>query len=93
MTFKRRLRSKASGVSWFLIDRGCEQQERNSPRDGIDTKDRDREVHSAQRGSTSVLDNLHLDHRRTEVEARALMVSSVEETLGLGRKTKKEREA
>ena len=54
MTFKRRLRSKASGVSWFLIDRGCEQQECNSPRDGIDTKDRDREVHSAPRGSTAV---------------------------------------
>ena len=47
MTFERRLRSKASGVGWFLIDRGCEQQECNSPKDGIYTKDRSRKMSTA----------------------------------------------
>jgi hypothetical protein len=34
---------------------------------------------------------MQLDHRRTEVEARALMVRSVEETLGWDPETKKKR--
>ena len=40
-----------------------------------------------------LLDHLQLDHRRTEIEARALVLRSVEGTLGWDPETKKNRAA
>lgn len=72
MTFHGRRRSEASVVSlvshraWLRTAREC-----NSPKDGIDTKHRDRKL-STLLGliERSALDHLQLDYRRVEVEVR-----------------------